>query len=265
MKNRLTELFRSKREDILSVFYTAGYPKFDDTIAIAQRLEAGGVDMIEIGIPFSDPIADGPVIQESNQVAIRNGMTVKRLLSQVHELRKTVRFPILLMGYLNPVLQFGFAEFCEEVAASGVDGLILPDLPLEVYESHYQKYLDNANLIPVFLVAPTTSPERIRRIDSLSGAFIYAVAASSVTGTRREFSSEQLAYFERLRAMNLSHPILTGFGIGNAALFKEACHHVAGAIIGSAFIERLRRQGKPGNDVEDFVRELRGLPVGQVD
>lgn len=264
MENRLTQLLRLRQKELLSVFYTAGYPNLVDTVEIAERLEAGGADMIEIGIPFSDPVADGPVIQESSLVAIKNGMTVKFLLEQIREIRKTVNVPILLMGYLNPVLKFGFSEFCREAGTSGVDGLILPDLPLDEFELHYRGHLEAANIVPVFLIAPTTSPARIRRIESLSRGFIYAVAASSVTGARQEFSPDQMAYFARLRMMNLSCPVLTGFGIGNSRLFNMACAHAAGAIVGSAFIEELKKHGKPGAYIEDFVRQMKGVTAEQV-
>ncbi len=195
--NRIDQLFSLKRENILSVFFTAGYPSLNDTVPIAQALEQAGVDMIEIGIPFSDPIADGPVIQASSKTAIDNGMTLKLLLEQVKEARQTVTIPIILMGYLNPVLQYGMEHFFTDAAAAGVDGLILPDMPMDEYKHSFQEKMKSAGLHNIFLISPTTVEKRIRQIDNLSNGFIYAVSSSSTTGARTGFQPEQLAYFER--------------------------------------------------------------------
>jgi len=260
-KNRLVTLFEEKQNDLLSIFFTAGYPSLDSTIEVARLVEAGGADFMEIGIPFSDPIADGPDIQASSLAAIGNGMSVSVLLSQLREIRKTVRAPIVLMGYLNPVLQFGWDAFCREAAACGADSLIIPDLPVDEYEADYQESMEASGLVPIFLVSPTTTEERIRRIDAMSRAFIYAVSDSGTTGGAKNFSQEQIVYFERLRSMKLAHPILIGFGIGNPIQYKAACAHASGAIIGSAFIRSIRVNP---NEAEIFVRELRRGPVETV-
>lgn len=257
MTSRINHLFSSRSSGILSVFYTAGYPALKDTVNIAVELEKAGVDMIEIGIPFSDPVADGPVIQASNKVALDNGMNLALLLSQLKEIRQMVRIPIILMGYVNPVMQYGFDRFCKEAVAAGADGLILPDLPLDVYEKHYRASTESAGLINIFLISPTTSEARIRRIDAVSKGFIYAVSSSSTTGAKTGFTVEQLEYFSRLKAMNLSNPLLIGFGISNHETFSDACRHTAGAIVGSAFIQMIGSSS--GLDqIQEFVNALRG-------
>lgn len=238
--NRMVSLLTKKKQHLLSIFLTAGYPSLTSTIGLARSVEAGGADFMEIGVPFSDPLADGPDIQKSSQAAIENGMTVDLLLAQLREIRKTVHIPILLMGYLNPILQFGWNAFCREAAAAGADGLILPDLPVDEYETNYREAIEGSGLVPVFLISPTTSADRIRRIDAISKAFIYAVSDSTTTGSSRDFSSGQREYFGRLRSMNLVHPFLIGFGIGNAAQFRDACSYASGAIIGSAFVSAIR-------------------------
>ncbi len=253
MKNRINNLFETKRNNILSVFYTAGYPEFDDTVRIAIALEKSGVDMVEIGIPFSDPVADGPVIQESNKVALDNGMTLKKLLGQVREIRKSVNLPIILMGYLNPVLQYGFDKFCKEAAESGVDGLILPDMPMDEYQLEYKSIVESNNLCNTFLISPTTSEERIRKIDDATNGFIYAVSSSSITGGKSNFSNDQKAYFRRLNELGFKNPFLIGFGISNHETFSKACDYGAGAIVGSSFITLLKEHG----DIDKFVKEMR--------
>jgi len=257
MKNRITKLFESKSKNILSVFFTAGYPKLQDTIAIAEHVQKVGVDMIEVGIPFSDPIADGPTIQESNKVALDQGMSVALLLQQVSELRAKIEIPVVLMGYLNPVMQYGMEKFFKEAAKVGVDGLILPDLPLEEYELHYKSLCESLNLSISFLISPTTSEKRIRKIDSLSSGFIYAVSSSSTTGAKQEFSSEQRTYFESLGSMNLKNPFLIGFGISNKKTYQQACEYSAGAIVGSSFITMLKSSTNLQTDIEMFVQSLR--------
>ncbi|MEQ1585084.1 MAG: tryptophan synthase subunit alpha [Cyclobacteriaceae bacterium] len=256
MENRITQLFDQKKKDILSVFFTAGFPSLQDTVAIAIGLEACGVDMIEIGIPFSDPIADGPTIQESNKIALDQGMNVLLLLKQVTELRSQIKMPIVLMGYLNPVMQYGIEKFCREAARAGVDGLILPDLPLEEYVAHYKELTESLNLSVSFLISPTTSEKRIRQIDSLSTGFIYAVSSSSTTGARIEFSVEQCAYFEKLQEMQLVHPFLIGFGISNRKTYSQACEFASGAIVGSSFIKTLKTSKDLKSDIPEFVRSL---------
>ncbi len=257
-KNRLHELFNRKKQYLLSVFYTAGFPKLDDTKLIAEALERSGADLIEIGIPFSDPVADGPTIQQSNKIALENGIHVGLILQHVAAIRQTVKLPIILMGYLNPVMQYGVERFAHDAAAAGVDGLILPDMPIPEYEREYKRLFDDLGLSLTFLVSPTTLEERIRKIDALSNSFIYAVSASSTTGARTGFANEQLQYFERLKNLKLRNPFLIGFGISNHETFSQAAQYGAGAIVGSAFVNKLMNTKNIDMDVEGFVRELKG-------
>jgi tryptophan synthase alpha chain len=261
MKNRIITLFAQKKTDILSVFYTAGFPALHDTVPIAEALATAGADIIEIGIPFSDPVADGPTIQQSNKAALDNGMNVVLLLEQVKTIRKTVDIPIILMGYLNPVMQYGVARFIQDAAAAGVDGLILPDLPLHEYEEQYKDLFEAANLCNTFLISPTTSDERIRRIDLASQGFIYAVSASSTTGAKGDFTAEQLAYFEKLKQLKLQNPFLIGFGISTHESFATAARHSAGAIIGSAFINLLKASENKAADITKFIHGIKASPV----
>ena len=256
--NRIEELFSKKKQNILSVFFTAGFPSLNDTGTIALSLQQSGVDLIEIGIPFSDPIADGPVIQQSSKQAIDNGMTLKLLLEQVRELRKQVHIPVILMGYLNPVMQYGMNKFFADAALAGVDGLILPDMPFDEYESVYRQSMEQAGLRNIFLISPTTSETRIRKIDQATDAFIYAVSSSSTTGAREGFQAEQVQYFERLKGMNLKNPFLIGFGISNTETFSTACTYGAGAIVGSAFINMLKQAQDIPSDIQNFVSLLKG-------
>ena len=255
--NRITSLFNNKKKNILSVFYTAGFPKINDTVIIAQHLQKSGADIIEIGIPFSDPVADGPTIQESNKIALDNGMNLRLILDQVKEIRKSVDIPIILMGYLNPVMQYGIEKFCIDAVNAGVDGLILPDMPMEEYQHDYKDLFDSQGMSNTFLISPTTSEQRIRTIDSVSNGFIYAVAASSTTGAKGEFAKEQIDYFKRLKAMKLSNPILIGFGISNHETFSVASSHGAGAIVGSAFVNLIKASTNLEKDIHDFVRSIK--------
>lgn len=255
--NRIHELFEKKKENILSVFYTAGYPKLNDTILIAQLLEKAGVDMIEIGIPFSDPIADGPVIQASSKAAIDNGMTVKLLLEQVTQIRKSVNIPIILMGYLNPALQYGMDNFFIDAVAAGVDGLILPDLPFEEYKSLYKEKMESVNLCNTFLISPTTSEDRIHKIDRATNGFIYAVSSSSTTGAKVGFQQEQVDYFQRLASLKLKNPFLIGFGISDSGTFSTACKFSAGAIVGSAFIKSLQSSKDVSGTIQAFIGQIK--------
>ena len=257
MNNRITELLKRKKQNILSVYYTAGFPNLDNTVTIAEGLEAAGADIIEIGIPFSDPIADGPVIQASNKIALDNGMTVKKLIGQVIEIRKRVKAPIILMGYINPIIQYGVERFCVDAAAAGVDGLILPDMPMDEYQKEYRAIFESQQLSNTFLISPTTSEVRIRKIDEATNGFIYAVSSSSTTGAKEGFSSEQGTYFEKLKGLKLRNPFLIGFGISNHNTFSNACRYGAGAIVGSAFITMLRDSKDLKNDIEGFVTKLR--------
>jgi tryptophan synthase alpha chain len=258
MKNRLHQLFANGKKPLLSVFYTAGFPKLNDTSLIAASLERAGADLVEIGIPFSDPVADGPTIQQSNKVALDNGITLALILDQVRDIRKAVNIPIILMGYLNPVMQYGIERFAKDAAAAGVDGVILPDMPLIEYERDYRKTFDEHGLLLTFLISPTTADERIRKIDQLSNGFIYAVSASSTTGAKSGFAPEQLLYFERLKKMKLKNPFLIGFGISGNDTFRQATQFGAGAIVGSAFVSMLKDSKDIEKDVKVFVKELIG-------
>jgi tryptophan synthase alpha chain len=252
----LSKLFETKKSNILSVYFTAGFPMLEDTTIIAKHLEDAGADIIEIGIPFSDPIADGPVIQESNNVALANGMTVKKLLAQVVEIRKEVSIPIILMGYINPVLQYGIERFCKEASAAGVNGLILPDMPMDEYQKTFKPLFDKTGLSNTFLISPTTSEARIKRIDDATTSFIYAVSSSSTTGAKSGFAGEQIDYFARLKAMELKNPFLVGFGISNHQSFSKVCEYGAGAIVGSAFITMLKNSKDLKTDIQLFVKSI---------
>jgi tryptophan synthase alpha chain len=257
MMNRIDKLFKEKKRDILSVFFTAGFPELNSTKLIAKALEEAGVDLIEIGIPFSDPIADGPTIQKSNKIALDNGMSVKLLLEQVKEIRKEISIPIILMGYLNPVLQYGFEKFCKEASANGVDGLILPDMPMDEYLLEYKGFMESGNLLNTFLISPTTSKDRIGKIDDETNGFIYAVSSSSTTGAKNDFTNEQEAYFKNLQSLNLKNPFLIGFGVSSYQTFSKACQYSSGAIIGSAFINLLQTSTDLKSDIPKFVQSIR--------
>lgn len=257
MKNRITRLFEKKEKNILSIFYTAGFPELNDTQRIAESLEAAGADMIEIGIPFSDPIADGPTIQESNKISLDQGMNVALLIKQVRELRSTVTIPVVLMGYLNPVMQYGIEKFLRDAADAGVDGLILPDLPLDEYLKEYQSLAEELNLSVSFLIAPTTSESRIRKIDAISGGFIYAVSSSSTTGAKKEFTADQITYFQKLQSLNLKNPFLIGFGISSYQTYRQACSYGAGAIVGSSFITALKDSKDLTSDIVSFIKNIK--------
>jgi tryptophan synthase alpha chain len=257
MKNRLTDLFSKKKTSILNVYYTAGFPALNDTALIAEALQNAGADIIEIGIPFSDPVADGPTIQASNKVSLDNGMNLHLLLEQIKELRKKVTIPIILMGYINPVMQYGVEKFAQDVSAIGVDGLILPDLPLQEFEEQYKKLFDSLNLCNTFLISPTTSEERIRKIDAATEGFIYAVSASSTTGAKVDFTADQVAYFNKLKSMKLKNPFLIGFGISNKSTFDQASIYSSGAIVGSAFINLLKESKNLPSDILNFVHSVK--------
>jgi len=255
--NRITKIFEHKEQQILSVFYTAGFPTLNDTVVIARLLEKSGADIIEIGIPFSDPVADGPTIQASNKIALDNGMNLKLLLQQVQEIRKEVSIPIILMGYLNPVLQYGFEKFCRDAADAGVDGLILPDLPLDEFNAEHKELTRSLNLAVIFLISPTTSENRIRLIDNLSSGFVYAVSSSSTTGAKTGFTADQEAYFKRIHSMKLRNPVLIGFGISDHKTFSKANEFASGAIVGSAFINLLKDSNNFEADILGFVKNLK--------
>lgn len=237
--NRIDRLFEEKRNGILSVYFTAGYPQLDDTPKVIKALEDRGVNLIEIGVPFSDPMADGPVIQASGARALENGMSVKHLFGQLADIREEVSIPLVLMGYINPIIQFGFENYCAEAVKCGVDGLIIPDLPFAEYMESFKPVAEKHGLHIIMLITPETSEERIRLIDEHTSGFIYMVSTASVTGAKNSFGEESLAYFRRVNAMRLKNPRLIGFGISNKETFDAACREASGAIIGSKFISLL--------------------------
>lgn len=242
-----------ENKKILSLYFTAGYPKLDDTVPIIETLEKSGVDMIEIGLPFSDPLADGPTIQASSTQALENGMTTQLLFDQLKDIRKTVRIPLLIMGYFNPILQYGIEKFCRKCAEIGIDGLIIPDLPVDVYEKEYQAIFKQNGLFNIFLITPQTSEARIRHIDTISDGFIYMVSSASVTGSQNTFGQTQQDYFERIAKMNLKNPQIVGFGISNRETFLQATEHQKGAIIGSAFVNYLNNNTI--ESIPDFIKK----------
>ncbi|MGN6638663.1 MAG: tryptophan synthase subunit alpha [Mucilaginibacter sp.] len=237
--NRLNKLFESKKDNLLSIYFTAGYPELNTTVAIAEALEKAGVDFLEIGFPYSDPVADGPTIQNSSQKALENGMTLNRLFDELKEIRQRVSIPILLMGYVNPMVQYGVEKFCKKAAEVGVDGVIVPDLPMYEYETLYASCFKDNNLSNIFLVTPQTSEERIRRIDGLTNSFIYLLSSSSITGKNLQVSNTIEDYYKRIKAMELKNPAIIGFGISDNTTFNKACEYARGAIVGSAFVKLL--------------------------
>ena len=256
MNNRITQLFQARQSGILSVFFTAGYPQRDQTAEIIETLAASGAGMIEIGIPYSDPIADGSTIQHSSQVALANGMSLRLLFEQLEGIREKVDIPLLLMGYLNPVLQYGMESFCARAAEIGIDGLILPDLPMYEYESTYRAMFEKYGLSNVFLVTPQTSDARIRKIDRLSNGFIYLVSTDSTTGKTTGIEAAQEAYFARVKEMELENPFLIGFGISDHESFGKATRYAQGAIIGSAFIKALGQPGALEENIRNFCQTI---------
>ncbi len=255
--NRIDRLFAEKQGNVLSVYFTAGFPALNDTLPVMEALQEGGADLIEIGIPFSDPVADGPTIQASNQTALDNGMTLVVLFEQIKAMRTHIRIPVLLMGYVNPVMQFGLEKFCQKCSESGVDGLILPDLPLAEYLESYQAVFEAHGLHNIFLITPQTTEKRIREIDRHSRGFIYMVSSASVTGAKTGISENQHAYFKRIQDMGLKNPRLIGFGISDHDTFDMACQYAHGAIIGSAFIKVLEKRNT-GHAVSAFVKAVKG-------
>lgn len=253
--NRIDQLFNNKPQRILNIYCTAGFPAFNDTLTVVEALQQSGADMVELGMPFSDPLADGPVIQDSSTRAIANGMRISVLFEQLKGFRERVSIPVILMGYMNPVLQFGVENFCKKCAEVGVDGLILPDLPMDEYENEYRQLFEQYGLHLIFLVTPETTEARIRKIDSLSKGFVYAVSSSSTTGKDKVMADQQ-AYFARLKAMGLQNPVLIGFGIKDRATFETACTNSNGAIIGSAFVKAIENSTNLQNDIQSFVKGI---------
>lgn len=256
--NRIQRLFQHKPQDLLSVYFTAGYPALEDTVPTIEALAAQGVDLIEIGMPYSDPIADGSTIQMSNTLALQNGISIAKLFEQLAGIRERVDLPLILMGYLNPVFQYGLERFLEKAASLGIDGLILPDLPMYEYEKLYRERFEAHDLPHIFLITPQTSEERIRQIDAVSRGFIYVVSTAATTGRTEGFGHEQVAYFQRVKAMDLQSPCLIGFGIHDHATYRQAADHAAGAIIGSAFIKAVSQDGPLGEKIGGVVKKIRG-------
>lgn len=254
--NRLNELFKRKTERILNIYFTAGYPALNDTVPIIKALAEAGVDLIEIGMPYSDPLADGPTIQASSQVALKNGMSLELLFQQVTEARKTVEIPLILMGYFNQVMQYGEERFVSRAKECGIDALILPDLPVEEYELHYRSMFEKQGMNIVFLITPQTPEARIRHIDSVSSSFIYMVSSNAITGAKTGIDTEQKIYFRRISELGLRNPRLIGFGISNKEGFDKACEFAQGAIIGSAFITAVARDMPVEQTSSSFVKSI---------
>lgn len=238
--SRIKELFGRKRNRVLNVYCTAGYPRFESTVPVIHALQTAGADVIELGMPYSDPLADGPVIQASGTKALQNGVTISKLFEQLAGFRETFTVPVVLMGYVNPLLQYGFEKFCAKAATVGVDGLIIPDIPMREYEAEYKAIVEKYGLDFIFLVTPETSEERIKKLDALSTGFLYAVSSSSTTGSDKDFGAVE-GYLQRLQRMKLRNPVLVGFGIKDKATFDAACKYAAGAIIGTAYIKALEK------------------------
>lgn len=253
--NRINQKLQENKK-ILSIYFSAGYPALNDTVKIIEELEKSGVDMIEIGLPFSDPLADGPTIQASSTQALQNGMTTQVLFNQLEKIRETVSIPLVIMGYFNPILQYGVENFCKKCAQIGIDGLIIPDLPAEVYAQEYKTIFEHYGLQNIFLITPQTTSDRIEFIDGVSNGFIYMVSSSSVTGSQLGFGAVQETYFKRIASMNLKNPQIIGFGISNAQTFNQATELAKGAIIGSAFISHLTKNGV--QNIDSFVKNIKG-------
>ena len=253
--SRLHELFKHKSSRILNVYCTAGFPHADSTLPVMKALQDAGADIIELGMPYSDPLADGPVIQHSSGIALQNGMTIAKLFADLKEFRRDISIPVILMGYLNPVLQYGFERFCRDAEAAGVDGLILPDLPEYEYETIYGPMMKAHGLDMIFLVTPETSEERVRRLDELSSGFLYAVSSSSTTGSGKKMDSVE-EYLMRLKGYGLQNPVLVGFGIRDRETFDTACRHANGAIIGTAYIQQLEHSDEVEMATRDFLGSI---------
>ena len=252
--NRIEKKLKEEKK-ILSVYFTAGFPRLNDTQNIISKLEKYNVDLIEIGIPFSDPLADGETIQKSSKKAIENGMTIHKLFSQLKDLRKTVKIPVILMGYLNPILQFGIEKFCMKSKEIGIDGLIIPDLPIEIFIDEYKDLFIKNNLFNIFLITPQTSEERIKLIDENSRGFIYMVSSSSITGSKKKLEDVSFDYFDKISKMNLNNPSIVGFGISNRKTYEKVIEKSKGAIIGSAFINFIEQNGL--EDIGEFIKKFK--------
>ncbi len=255
--NRINKLFQDQKDKILSIYFTAGHPKPETASNIIKTLEKNGVQLIEIGFPFSDPLADGPTIQKSSQYALDNGMTLKKLIGELKNIRQEVNIPLILMGYFNTVLSYGVEAFCKDASSVGIDGVILPDLPLEVYEENYKNTFEKYGIIPVFLITPSTPDDRIKKTASLSKGFIYMVSSASTTGAKSGYGKKNIDYFKRIKDMNLGVPVLTGFGISNKETFNLATQYSEGGIIGSAFVKALGNNPKLEESIGTFISDLK--------
>ncbi|OFY09611.1 MAG: tryptophan synthase subunit alpha [Bacteroidetes bacterium GWE2_41_25] len=255
--NRINKLFENRKKKILSVYFTAGYPELNNTLEIIRELDKSGVDMIEIGMPFSDPVADGPVIQRSSEKALKNGMSLNLLFEQLPALREITDIPIVLMGYINPVFRFGVEKFLRKCSETGIDGIIIPDLPVEEYIESYESLFKSYNILNVFLVSPQTPEERILYLDRNSKGFLYIVSTAATTGGTKKFDRSQINYFRKLDDLNLKTPRLIGFGISDKTTYEQACEYSDGVIIGSAFIKSLDEKGSLPEKIHRFVRTIR--------
>lgn len=253
--NRINQLFSQKKHDIMSLYFCAGSPTFEGTANVIRTLEQKGIDMIEIGIPFSDPMADGPVIQDAATQALRNGMTLRKLFGQLKDIRKDTQLPLILMGYLNPIMQYGFEAFCQSCQDCGIDGMIIPDLPFKDYIDEFRPIADKYDLRVIMLITPETSEERIREIDDHTEGFIYMVSSAAITGTQKDFNEQKLAYFKRIEAMQLKNPRMIGFGISNRQTYESATSHAAGCIIGSKFVTLLKEENGNAAQAVDRLKE----------
>ena len=257
MDNRIKTLFEQKPQGLLSVYFTAGYPNLEDTVPIILELEKNGVDLLEVGMPFSDPLADGPTIQQSSDIALKNGMTIPKLFEQLKDIRQKTQIPLVLMGYLNPVMQYGVERFCQKASEVGIDGIILPDLPLSDYVREYKEIFERYNLSKIFLITPQTPEQRIREIDSHTNGFVYMVSSASTTGSTTGQAVVNTDYFQRVGKMSLRNPGIIGFGIHDRDTFSQACNHAKGAIIGSAFIKALAQEGTLEQNIGNFIQRIK--------
>ena len=255
--NRIDQLFHTHKDHVLSIYFCAGTPTLEGTVEVIRTLEQKGVQMIEIGIPFSDPMADGPVIQHAATQALRNGMTLRTLFSQLEHIRPEVQMPLVLMGYLNPIMQYGFENFCKKCQECGIDGVIIPDLPFKDYMNEYRPVADKYGLHVIMLITPETSEERIRQIDEHTNGFIYMVSSAAVTGAQKEFNAQKQAYFQRIEQMHLRNPRMIGFGISNKNTYEAAAAHAAGCIIGSKFVSLLEEEKNPEKAIDRLLEMLK--------
>lgn len=257
MKNRINTLFEEKQKNILSVYYPAGFPRLEDTLPVLTELQAAGANMVEIGIPFSDPMADGTVIQNASGIALRNGISLKKIFTQLEALRSTIHIPVILMGYLNPIMQYGFERFCQSCVQTGVDGMIIPDLPFADYVSHYKSIAERHHLNVIMLITPETSEDRVRLIDQNTAGFIYMVSSASTTGVQKDFNQDKQDYFERINRMGLKNPRLVGFGVSNKQTLDAANANASGAIVGSKFVQLLENSESTKEAVQKLLAGLR--------